>query len=59
VVKAESTPRSDVKHALAAIDACPVKLVLLNQARTSTQDGYGYGYGSGYGYGYGYGEKGA
>jgi protein-tyrosine kinase len=33
VVKAESTACSDVKHALAAIESCPVKLMLLNQAR--------------------------
>lgn len=48
VVKAESTAHADVKHALAAIDACPVKLMLLNQARSSAPDGYGYGYGYGY-----------
>ena len=41
VVRAESTCRSDLKHALAAIESCPVKLMLLNQARASTQDGYG------------------
>ncbi|KFB78001.1 XrtA-associated tyrosine autokinase [Candidatus Accumulibacter cognatus] len=46
VVRAERTARSDVKHALAAIESCPVKLMLLNQARATTQDGYGYGYGS-------------
>ena len=57
VVKAESTVRSDLKHALAAIESCPVKLMLLNQARASTQDGYGYGYGYGYG-NYGYGSDG-
>lgn len=56
VVKAEATARADVMHALAAIDACPVKLMLLNQARTVTQDGFAYGYGSGYGYGYGNGD---
>jgi exopolysaccharide/PEP-CTERM locus tyrosine autokinase len=47
VVKAESTAHADVKHALATIEACPVKLMLLNQAKTSAQDGYGYGYGYG------------
>ena len=41
VVRAESTVRSDVKHALAAIESCPVKLMLLNQARAAVQDGYG------------------
>lgn len=48
VVKAESTTHADVKHALAAIESCPVKLMLLNQARSSAPDGYGYGYGYGY-----------
>jgi exopolysaccharide/PEP-CTERM locus tyrosine autokinase len=47
VVKAEGTTHADVKHALATIEACPVKLMLLNQAKTSAQDGYGYGYGYG------------
>ncbi|GAB3248762.1 tyrosine-protein kinase family protein [Chitinimonas naiadis] len=49
VVRAESTAQSDIKHALAAIDTCPVKLMLLNQARVAAQGGYGYGYGYGYG----------
>ena len=52
VVRAEQTLQSDVNHALATIEACPVKLMLLNQANTSFKGGYGYGYGSGYGYGY-------
>lgn len=51
VVKAEGTARADVMHALAALEACPVKLMLLNQARSRAQDGYAYGYGYGYGYG--------
>ena len=45
VVRAESTLQSEVKRALAAIEACPVKLILLNQARTVAQGAYGYGYG--------------
>lgn len=49
VVKAEGTTHADVKHALATIEACPVKLMLLNQAKTTAHDGYGYGYGYGYG----------
>ena len=49
VVKAEGTTLSDVKHALATIEACPIKLMLLNQAAVSRQDAYGYGYGYGYG----------
>ena len=44
VVQAESTLQSDVKRALAAIEACPVKMILLNQARTVAQGAYGYGY---------------
>jgi len=50
VVRAESTAQSDVKHALAAIESCPVKLMLLNQARVAAQGAYGYGYGYGYGH---------
>ena len=45
VVQAESTLQSDVKKALAAIETCPIKLILLNQARTVAQGAYGYGYG--------------
>lgn len=44
VVYAESTLQSDVKRALAKIEACPVKLIVLNQARTVAQGAYGYGY---------------
>lgn len=51
VVRAEKTTQSEVKHALAAIEACPVKLVMLNQA---SGDATGHGYGYGYGYGYGH-----
>ena len=57
VVHAEKTLRSDVEDALATIEACPVKLMLLNQVRTNAGGGYGYGYR--YGYGYGYGNKAA
>lgn len=49
VVKAEGTTHADVKHALATIEACPIKLILLNQAKSSALDAYGYGYGYGYG----------
>lgn len=57
VVRAESTRHSEVRHALATIEACPVKMVVLNQA-TGSLDGHGYGYGYGYGYrGYGYGHE--
>jgi exopolysaccharide/PEP-CTERM locus tyrosine autokinase len=50
VVKAESTTQAEVKSAVAALENCPVKMVLLNQA-TGQQEGHGYGYGYGYGYG--------
>ena len=53
VVQAGKTLQSDVQHALATIEACPVKLLVLNQARTDAQGAYGYGYGYGNGYGYG------
>lgn len=52
VVQAEKTLQSDVVQALATIEACPVKLMLLNQARTIFKGGYEYGYGYGYGYGH-------
>ncbi len=52
VVRADSTLQSVVQQALATIELCPVKLMLLNQARADTPGGYGYGYGGGYGYGY-------
>jgi protein-tyrosine kinase len=50
VVQAEKTLQSDVVQALATIEACPVKLMLLNQARTVFKGGYEYGYGYGYGH---------
>ena len=48
VVQAEKTLQSEVKHALSTIDACPVRLLVLNQARTRGLGAYGYGYGYGY-----------
>jgi len=51
VVRAESTLQADVQHALSTIEACPVKLLILNQARSDAKGGYGYGYGYGYGQG--------
>ena len=48
--------QSDVQSALATIDSCPVRLMLLNQAQTGSNGSYGYGYGYG-GYGYGYGRS--
>lgn len=44
VVRAEKTLQSDVAHALATIEACPVKLMLLNRARTIFKGGDGYEY---------------
>ncbi|MDO9194994.1 XrtA-associated tyrosine autokinase [Rhodoferax sp.] len=48
VVQAEKTLQSDVQQALATIESCPVKLMLLNQAKTISKMGYEYGYGYGY-----------
>lgn len=50
VVRADSTSHAEVKHAVAALEVCPVKMVVLNQT-TGHFDGHGYGYGYGYGYG--------
>ena len=49
VVKAESATHAEVMGALATIKDCPMKLMLLNQEKSSVKDGYGYGYGYGYG----------
>lgn len=48
VVRAEETPQSAVREALGTLEACPVKLLVLNQARNVAQAAYGYGYGYGY-----------
>ena len=53
IVRAESTLQSDVRRALAAIESCPVKLIVLNQAGFSADAAQGSRYGYGYGYGYG------
>ena len=47
VVHAERTAQSAVTSALATIESCPVRMLLLNQARQSTEGTYGYGYGYG------------
>ena len=59
VVHADRTLQSTVQQALSTIDACPVKLMVLNKARPDADGGYngGYGYGYGYGYGSGYGNS--
>ena len=49
IVQAEKTLQSQVQHALSTIENCPVKLIVLNQARTRGLGAYGYGYGYGYG----------
>ncbi len=51
VVHAEKTLQSDVQTALATIESCPVRLLLLNRAQSSAEGGYGYGYSYGYGHG--------
>lgn len=56
VVQAEKTLQSQVRHALSTIESCPIKLLVLNQARRSSPGAYGYG--SGYGYGYGQAQRG-
>jgi protein-tyrosine kinase len=50
VVQADRTPQSDVEHALATIESCQVRMLVLNQARVESKRNYGYGYGYGYGY---------
>lgn len=52
VVEAERTTHATLKQALATIENCPVKLMVLNKSR---QRGPGSYYG--YAYGYGYGDK--
>lgn len=51
VVHAGKTLQADVQHALATIEACPVKMMLLNQLPADSKSGYGYGYHYGHGYG--------
>jgi exopolysaccharide/PEP-CTERM locus tyrosine autokinase len=57
VVHAEKTRQSVVQQALATIESCPLKLMLLNQASANSAGSYGEGYGYGYGYGYGEGQS--
>ena len=52
VVEAEQTQQGAVKQALATIEACPIRLMMLNKTRSSAA-GSSYGYGYGYSYGYG------
>ncbi|SEA67207.1 XrtA-associated tyrosine autokinase [Acidovorax soli] len=50
VVQAEKTLQSQVQYALSTIEACPIRLMVLNQARSRGLGAYGYGYGHGFGY---------
>lgn len=58
VVQAEKTLQSQVQHALSTIEACPIRLMVLNQARSRGLGAYGYGYAHGYGYERSVGEPG-
>ncbi len=58
VVNAGKTPQRAVQSALATIETCPVKMLLLNRAQPAAGDSFS-GYGYGYGYGYGEDTKGA
>lgn len=49
VVQAERTLHGEVKQALATIESCPVRLMVLNKSKGQSTEGYGYGYGYGYG----------
>ena len=49
VVNAGNTAQAAVLQAVATIEACPVKMMVLNQSRQAASNGYGYGYGYGYG----------
>jgi protein-tyrosine kinase len=51
VVQADKTLQADVQQALATIEACPVKMMLLNKVQADSKGSYGYGYGYGHGYG--------
>ena len=49
VVHADRTLQSTVKQALATIENCPLKMVVLNKARGNASGAYGESYGYGYG----------
>lgn len=48
VVQADKTLQADVQQALATIESCPVKMMLLNKIETSSKSAYKYGYGYGH-----------
>lgn len=45
VIRAEKTLQNEVRQALATIENCPIKLQMLNAAKSPAQGLYGYGYG--------------
>lgn len=49
VVQAARTLQGEVEQALSTIEACPVRLMVLNQVGAKAASGYGYGYGLAYG----------
>ncbi len=51
VVQSGETTQAAVKEAVSTINACPLKMMVLNKATQSASDRYGYGYAYGYGYG--------
>lgn len=51
VVQSGETTQAAVREAVATVEACPLKMMVLNKATQSASDRYGYGYAYGYGYG--------
>jgi len=51
VVQSGETTQAAVREAVSTVEACPLKMMLLNKATQSASDRYGYGYAYGYGYG--------
>ena len=49
VVQSGETTQAAVKEAVATIEACPLKMMVLNKSTQSASDRYGYGYAYGYG----------
>jgi exopolysaccharide/PEP-CTERM locus tyrosine autokinase len=49
VVQSGETTQAAVREAVATIDTCPLKMMVLNKATQSASDRYGYGYAYGYG----------
>lgn len=51
VVQSGDTTQAAVSEALSTIEACPLKMMILNKINQSASGRYGYGYAYGYGYG--------